>query len=391
MQRLPELDDALQDLSEAVGERLVILDQAMRVVSYSIHETEADREALSHLLSHSDSWPTPATTGGTAWVVERVPGVGSCLFVRLVGPAHRVTGHLAVRLGSPGPPADALLRALQDAADDLGALLSFRKLRDERTGDRTQELTRDALAGDPQRRSTAARALVADGLLSDAEVYCAVALGVTPRTMSPRERAATALAVDQTLHFVHETSTASVAGAALEDGLGALVFPRPVVVPRLTRILERPQLAGVRAGIGPLVTLDEVHTSFERARLAWRATCLAGDDLPIVLPWQDAGLDGTLARLPLEDFTLADLPPLAHELLVRAPGRDLVVTLEQYLAAGCDAQLTARRLRIHRSTLYYRLDKVRALTSGDLGDGVVRRELHTGLRMAKLAGLGPYA
>ena len=42
---------------------------------------------------------------------------------------------------------------------------------------------------------------------------------------------------------------------------------------------------------------------------------------------------------------------------------------------------------IHRSTLYYRLDRIRELTGRDLRDGRTRRELHTGIRIAQLAGL----
>ena len=42
---------------------------------------------------------------------------------------------------------------------------------------------------------------------------------------------------------------------------------------------------------------------------------------------------------------------------------------------------------IHRSTLYYRLDRIRELTGSDLHDGRTRRELHTGIRIAQLAGL----
>ena len=68
-------------------------------------------------------------------------------------------------------------------------------------------------------------------------------------------------------------------------------------------------------------------------------------------------------------------------------GPDLAQTLEAYLDCGCDAQRTAQELHVHRSTLYYRLDRVRAIADVDLADGFVRRELHTALRVATLAGL----
>lgn len=195
------------------------------------------------------------------------------------------------------------------------------------------------------------------------------------------------MAVDQTLNFVYQNSTASVVGTVLSDEVGVLVFPRPVVVPRLTRILERPELAGVRAGIGSLVELARIRESFEHARLAWRASYLAPDAHPIVLHWDQTGVDGTLARLPLEEFTLNDLPEVARRVLAAGLGSEVIATLGCYLDKGGDAQAAALRLKIHRSTLYYRLDKVRAVIDTDLSDGCLRRELHLGLRMAQLAGL----
>lgn len=64
--RLPELDDAVQDLAEAVGRRLVVMDHALRVVAYSIHETPEDRRRLFHLLAHSDAGPGRGPTGSRA-------------------------------------------------------------------------------------------------------------------------------------------------------------------------------------------------------------------------------------------------------------------------------------------------------------------------------------
>ena len=132
-----------------------------------------------------------------------------------------------------------------------------------------------------------------------------------------------------------------------------------------------------------------MHLSFARARLAWRASWLAPTDHDVVTSWESVGLDGTLARLPVEDFTADDLPPAVRDLVGAVDSPALISTLETYLDAGGDAQRTARLLHIHRSTLYYRLDKLRAIIDGDLSDGVVRRELHTGLRLARLAGLLP--
>ncbi|WP_233213641.1 PucR family transcriptional regulator [Mycobacterium hubeiense] len=66
---------------------------------------------------------------------------------------------------------------------------------------------------------------------------------------------------------------------------------------------------------------------------------------------------------------------------------DLVHTLDVYLTNGGDARKTARELHLHRSTLYYRLDKLAEAIGSHLSDGETRFELTLSLRLAVLAGL----
>jgi DNA-binding PucR family transcriptional regulator len=66
---------------------------------------------------------------------------------------------------------------------------------------------------------------------------------------------------------------------------------------------------------------------------------------------------------------------------------DLIHTLDVYLANGGDARRTARELHLHRSTLYYRLDKITEAIGGDLSDGETRFELMLSIRLALIARL----
>lgn len=386
MHHLPELDDAIQDLSEVLGQRLVILDAFMRVVGYSIHELAEDRERLSHILAHSDSWPSPRTTKDTH-SVEDVPGVGRVLFVRLLGPDQHTVGHLIVRVSVANGAVEIARAVAEIDAHKLGALLAARQRVADEQAERSRRHTVDLVSDNVPQREAAATALLSENILSTARLYCAVAVGVDPRGAGQQDLEKASLAVSLTVRFVNASSTATVVGGTLDDRVGVLIFPRPVVASRLIRILEGPQLTRVRAGIGPLTELSQVYRSFERARLAWRASWLAPDQHPVALNWNDAGLDGTLARLPVEEFTMEDLPAATRDVLDSPKSRGLVPTLEAYLASGGDAQRAAHSLNIHRSTLYYRLDKLRGVIPGDLRDGVLRRELHTGLRIARLAGI----
>ncbi|WP_237421681.1 helix-turn-helix domain-containing protein [Gordonia sp. SID5947] len=76
-----------------------------------------------------------------------------------------------------------------------------------------------------------------------------------------------------------------------------------------------------------------------------------------------------------------DLPRSVRRLLAAGLSQEIVTTLQAYLDCGGDAQRTARTLNIHRSTLYYRLGRIRSALDADLGDGRLRTELHVGLRL----------
>ncbi len=388
MDRIPDLDDSLQDLSERATRRLIVLDSAMRVVAWSIHESDDDRRRLSAALAHSDSWDVPVT-GPEGCAVEDVPELGRCLVVALHDHRHRV-GLLLTALEDSRPPSAAEVRVLVGEAPVLGVLLSLRTLYAARDRDRARTLLTSLVADDPARRPGAAEALVGEGLLGASGQYCAVVLGADPFAAAPDGTGRTALAVHRTLDFVARSSTASVVGSTLDDGTGVLVFPRPVVVARLARILARPDVASVRAGIGPVVhSLLDVHRSFRLAHRTWRTSWLDPLAHGPVSTWDDTGLDGLLAMLPLEQLTAEDLPWPVRRVLTTGLSSELLRTLETYLDCGADAQRTAAALHIHRSTFYYRLDRLKERLDVDLDDGRTRSELHVGLRVARLARLRP--
>jgi sugar diacid utilization regulator len=142
-----------------------------------------------------------------------------------------------------------------------------------------------------------------------------------------------------------------------------------------------------RAGIGPLAPLDGLHDSYLRAGWALRATTLAPNDHPVVAHWSETGVDGMLAAAPVERFTVDDLPAPVRRLLQDRNTRRWVPTLEVLLASAGDIQQAASDLELHRSTVYYRLERLSEVAGTDLRRGDVLRELHVGLRVARLAGL----
>jgi PucR family transcriptional regulator, proline-responsive transcriptional activator len=80
-----------------------------------------------------------------------------------------------------------------------------------------------------------------------------------------------------------------------------------------------------------------------------------------------------------------------YRALMSTPGISLskldstgLLTLETYLDFGGDAKRTAAHLHLHRTTLYYRLGRVREALGVDLDDGLTRLDLHLALKHRRL-------
>jgi hypothetical protein len=385
MNRMPELHDAIQDLSEAMGRRLVVLDRTMRVIAYSIHESPQDRLSLSRILAHSDSWEAPTTTNqGSA--VHDLEGIGPVVMHRLLGADRHIVGHLLLTPAEgtgAGPFGDV---ATGHSLDRISRLLESRDAGLRALLDRSGSLALDLVSHEDERRESAAATLLGEGIFGASEHYCAVAVGPGTVDADAAAKGRVEQAVAQTIRFVNDTSTASVIGGVAEEGNGVLIFPRPVVAPRLARILTRPQLAPARAGIGPLAPLDGLHLSYRRAGWALRATSLAPADHPVAVHWADTGTDGILATLPFAGLGVADLPSPVRRILQDRKTRHWAKTLEAFLENAGDIQATAQVLNVHRSTIYYRLERLTEVAGVDLRLGTVQRDLHLGLRLARLAG-----
>ena len=251
---------------------------------------------------------------------------------------------------------------------------------------RSSSLALELVSGEDERREAAAATLLGEGIFGASAHYCAVAVGPGTLDAGPTAAGRVERAVAQTIRFVNDTSTASVIGGVGDDGRGVLVFPRPVVAPRLARILARPEIAPARAGIGPLAPLGELHLSYRRAHRALGATTLAPAEHPAAVHYADTGADGLLAALAADSLAVADLPAPVRNILEDPKTRRWAATLEAFLESAGDIQRTAQVLNLHRSTVYYRLERLAEAAGVDLRLGSVQRDLHLGLRLARLAG-----
>jgi len=134
--------------------------------------------------------------------------------------------------------------------------------------------------------------------------------------------------------------------------------------------------------------LRDAYRAHEHARLALRvAGALPEHGTPA--GWEGLGAYRLLARAAETPHARELIHPGLPKLFALQSKESLVQTLEAYLDNGCDTKLTAEALFLHRASLYYRLQRIEAITSTSLKSGADRLALHSGLKLARLTGTHP--
>jgi sugar diacid utilization regulator len=137
-----------------------------------------------------------------------------------------------------------------------------------------------------------------------------------------------------------------------------------------------------RVGVGsPCARPSELPRSLREARLALRLQKTLLPDSACEYP--KLGIFRMLAAIP----DLTDVDGFVREWLGslldydQRKGAELVHTLTQYLEHGGNYDATAAELSVHRSTLKYRLQRIRELTGADLNDP----DVHFNMQLATRA------
>ena len=158
------------------------------------------------------------------------------------------------------------------------------------------------------------------------------------------------------------------------------------------RLAELSPETHVAVGIGwPDARLAGLRRSFAQAQeaLTLAQTLFGGDK---VLLFGDLGLYHLLCRLrgcgELDEFYKQTLAPLAE--YDAAHSTQLVPTLEAYFAHHGNASQTAESLYLHRNSLLYRLERIRAISGLDLDDAEARFSLQLALKLRPLLPLSPH-
>ncbi len=388
------LHEAVQLTAESLDRAIVIFDLDLRVLTFSEHDETVDRGRLAVILGRKATPQAAEMIAASKVRTSESPVLLAAhddVPARVVVPL-RYKGRLYGFLTFSQPGAEHIgdispefMGDLTNAATQLAPLVAVRTIADEDEVDFRQSVMSDLLSSQAAERTRGAESVKAFRLLPEMSEYRVLSL--QPVNAAGRDLAMLALETEEATRAVIRATPFHSFGVA-QQSTGTLVIAGPLDSHKIVTALKNLTLGVVVGGLGGATSdLAELDSSLRESHIAIDSLIRDTSSMRFLADWSDLGLDRLLLQLPLASLSVSDLPEGVAKLLENQSGIDLAHTLNAYLDFGGDAQATAKDLHIHRSTFYYRLDKIREVTGLDLSDGVVRRELHTGLRIAHLAGL----
>ncbi|GAA3523304.1 helix-turn-helix domain-containing protein [Amycolatopsis ultiminotia] len=391
------LQTLVDDLADELRRSVAIDDPLVRMLCTSRHFGDEDDVRIRAVLQHDAGpdvsgfvlgqgvarWPRPGMLAGSAELGMSarfcVPlrERGELLGLLMVIDADRsLAGPEIARIEQVSKTAAALLHGTRLAADDAEA--------------GREHTLRRLLGPEPDARRDALAAGTASGWLSDAAQVVVTVLEARPREVSPAETEAALRSVlesgarrrpQRLLPLLDGTRGILVHTAAQLDHDDVVREARRMTT-GLGRLLGEPDAAV--AGVGePVAGLAEAWQSHTHAVAAAKGARLL-PDLGPVAEWAKLGAYAILMQIPDAALLPGLVPEPVARLLGDPKGARLAGTLRTFLDHGGSIPRTAEALHLHRTSLYYRLDRIRAISGLDLDDGRNRLLLHTGLLVADL-------
>ncbi|WP_173163506.1 PucR family transcriptional regulator [Phytohabitans suffuscus] len=401
-----ELQGIVDTMAARVGRPALIEDGRHRVVVYSEHTGTMDDVRRSSILRRHTTPEVISWFRGFGIMKARSPvRIPACpeldLLPRLCVPIvhqDRLLGYVWFIEADSGMT-EADIDVVTRATGDLSLALYRESLLGELASQREAEAARTLLSESAVTREEMVRSLLADGVVTADGPATAIVAQLVPARGRMLDGDA-GMALEQAL-------VATRRWVGVRDALHLLRHDQGVLLVRGGQAGGRPsaetaagylreslrnavgaarEAARVVVGIGAVrPRLAEAIHSYDEAVQAARV----GVRLPALGPlitWADLGIYRMLSQMDGRHLDVATVHPGLHRLLGDEANQALLETLEAYLDLAGNAHATAEQLRLHRTTLYYRLHRVEQLAETDLKDGNERLCLHLGLKLARLSG-----
>jgi hypothetical protein len=400
-----ELQRIIDAVAAQVGRPALLEDRRHRVVVYSEHSGLMDPVRLGSILRRGTTPEVLAWFRKAGVMDAREPvRTPACPELDLLPRVCVPIRHQDLLLGFVWfIDADGSMPDVDLDATGLMAELTLSLYRENLLGElasrRESEAARSLLAESAETRRTAVQALTVEGVIGgDGPATALVAQLVTPRDQLPDEVARIALeqALVTTRRWLGTRDSVHVVqhdhGVLLLAGGRVGSRPSPEVAAKHLDDALRHAARGLDSvertvvGIGqPRARLAEAVESYGEALHAARVGTRLSTLGPVI-SWSALGIYRVLSRMDRQHLDMSGVHPGLERLLRDRANRVLLQTLERYLDLAGNAHATAQQLRLHRTTLYYRLQRIEELAGTDLKDGNERLCLHLALKLARLNG-----
>jgi hypothetical protein len=388
-----QIQALVDGLATRLGRAVLVDDRDLRLVAASQDFGDADPARVWSLL-HRRTRPEDVRHDE----ITRLPGPGYVpenrelqLWQRLCVPIRcqgLLLGFVWITDRFGDIPEDKVA-AIAATAAEIGALLRDRLVAADRDRALHSDLVERLLSGDTTASSEASDEAVDRGLLYEGGnvavvlVRRAVAGGASPGDSPTGESPGVFLPDIGRLSRDHPGLRAL--SARWPRRAVAIVTGRPgeCLDGAVRALADQLGKAGPwRVGVGgPVPGLAELPAAKRQADIALTTLSDSG-----VACWTELSADALLAQFPRQLWTDALLPAGVARLLADPAAPVLLPTLSTFLDCAGEAQRTAARLRVHRTTLYYRLTRIEQISGLSLRDGRDRLLAHLALRLCDLYG-----
>jgi hypothetical protein len=402
----PELQQLVDSVAAKLSRPAIVEDRRQRLVAYSRHSEPIDAVRHASILQRCVSaevmaWVQRFELAKARGPVRTPQNLSLGMLPRVCVPIrHRdlLLGYLWFVDEEESMTAEQL--ALAETAAQGFALALYREvLAGELASSRETEAIRNLLLAESDAQAYAARTLIDGGHFDPSlGVVVLVARPVLAPDVRPDDQVR--LAIEHVLVNLRHELPARHALHLVSYSDGLLLFgtegeaAEPTVDRCLTQLDHALQsaLSGLEqassfvVGVGrPRSYLEEARGSYLEASQAARIAALM-PDVGRIARWSQLGIYRVLAQVSTRDLGELVLHPGLERLLADPEAAPLLRTLEVYLDLAGNALATSERLQLHRTSLYYRIQRLEHLAETNLKDGNERLSLHLGLKLARLTG-----
>jgi intracellular sulfur oxidation DsrE/DsrF family protein len=387
-----ELEQLVDDLADRLQRSVVVDDPTIRLIYSSRHFGDEDQQRIRAVLQHDVGSAATAHILGAGVETWSAPGpiparedLGMarrwCAPLRWQG---RLLGVLMV-IDADASLTDGQRAEIAACGADLATLLH----RDGAQGPSMRDaMVTEVLSDDPVRRTAGLAALREDGF-RDAD-GCTV---TTVRVLGDQDPIRIEAVLRSIVELLTRTRAATVAytvhgvqAALLQVGASAEPAAAHALAAAVGERVSATAMERVVCGISARrADLPHGRDALRDSEIAAKAATVV-PGLGDVCHYHDIGPYAVLLRLPDAELTAELLPAQLVTLRESDPSGALTETLAAYLDHAGNSPRTAEALHIHRTSLYYRLGRIRDLTGADLDDGRTRLALQLGLAVLPLLG-----